>query len=45
MGFSIQMVDNGSEFVNDGDRAERESVFEKTAKYYITEKCSPVKKN
>ena len=34
MGFPIRMiqVDNGSEFVNDGDRTERESAFEKTAK-------------
>ena len=34
MGFPIRMiqVDNGSEFVNDGDRTERESAFEKAAK-------------
>lgn len=34
MGFPIRMiqVDNGSEFVNDGDRTERESAFEKTVK-------------
>lgn len=34
MGFPIRMiqVDNGNEFVNDGDRTERESIFEKTAR-------------
>ena len=34
MGFPIRLiqVDNGSEFVNDGDRTERESAFEKAAK-------------
>ena len=34
MGFPIRMiqVDNGSEFVNDGNRTERESAFEKAAK-------------
>ena len=34
MGFPIRMiqVDNGREFVNDGNRTERESEFEKTAK-------------
>lgn len=34
MGFPIRMlqVDNGNEFVNDGDRIERGSAFEKTAK-------------
>lgn len=34
MGFPICMiqVDNGSEFINDGDRTERESAFEKVAK-------------
>lgn len=34
MGFPIRMiqVDNGCEFVNDGDRTEKESAFEKTAK-------------
>lgn len=34
MGFPIRMiqVDNGSEFVNDGGRTERESAFEKTVK-------------
>lgn len=34
MGFPIRMiqVDNGSEFVNDGDRTERESAFEKAVK-------------
>ena len=47
MGFPIRMiqVDNGTEFVNDGNRTERESEFEKTEKYYITEKYLPVKKN
>lgn len=28
----MKQVDNGSEFVSDGERTERESVFEKTAK-------------
>ena len=34
MGFPIRMiqVDNGPEFVNDGERTELESAFEKTAK-------------
>ena len=34
MGFPIRMiqVDNGTEFVNDGNRTERESEFEKMAK-------------
>ena len=34
MGFSIQtiQVDNGTEFVNDGDRSTKESAFEKAAK-------------
>lgn len=34
MGFPIRMiqVDNGPEFVNDGERTELESTFEKTAK-------------
>lgn len=47
MGFPIRMiqVDNGREFVNDGNRTEQESEFEKTEKYYITEKYLPVKKN
>lgn len=47
MGFPIRMiqVDNGREFVNGGNRTEQESEFEKTEKYYITEKYLPVKKN
>lgn len=47
MGFPIRMiqVDNGREFVNDGNRTEQESEFEKTEKYYITAKYLPVKKN
>ena len=40
MDFPIRMiqVDNGSEFVNDGDRTERESAFEKAAKALNMEK-------